>query len=350
MHTQGWPEAELEFASHCPVCGGEDRSLLYTGLTDKVFGVAPGKWTLFKCNDCSSAWLDPRPSITSIGAAYESYYTHSSVDHPIVRRKGLIRSFLHDCMNDYRNARHGLQRSPTNSFGRWLVPLIPSLRAAVDAQCRHLPPLPDDGGRVLDIGFGNGGFLRLATEAGWDAEGIDFDARAVENAAAAGLKVMEGGVSALSCLADNTYDVVTLCHVIEHVHEPNRLLKEVFRLLKPEGIVWIDTPNLKSLGHRWFGQHWRDLDPPRHLVLFNYSSLVDSLRLAGFSNAKRYWRGLSVFDVLPVSEALANGADPTKASRNGKPSLGDIIAELREMIVEEEREFITLTAKKSSSQ
>ena len=133
-----WPEDDLEGVPNCPVCGGCDRELLHQDLTDRVFRVAPGVWTLYRCCGCRSAWLDPRPTPRSIGRAYASYYTHDDHDHPIVRRRGVIRRFLHDAINGYMNSRYQVQREPALSLGRWLIPLLPSLKTAVDADFRHL--------------------------------------------------------------------------------------------------------------------------------------------------------------------------------------------------------------------
>lgn len=340
-----WPSDALESVPACPVCGSVQHQVLYEGLRDRVFQVAPGAWSLYRCLRCKSAWLNPRPSPSSISRAYASYYTHDPNDHPIVRRKGRLRSFIHDAMNDYRNDRYGLKRHPTIKAGRWLIPLLPSLRAAVDAQCRHLPHPPQGGGRLLDVGFGNGGFLKLATEMGWRAEGIDFDPDAVAVARSRGLNVRCVGADTFE--DDNAiYDVITISHVIEHLHDPIALLYTLFRLLKPAGLLWLDTPNLDSKGHRRFGRHWRDLDPPRHLVLFGGHTLISTLRDCGFIDIRRRWRGLSVFDVFPVSEALERAAHPTRASREGRPPVREILAELDEMIHPKAREFITLTARK----
>jgi 2-polyprenyl-3-methyl-5-hydroxy-6-metoxy-1,4-benzoquinol methylase len=310
-----------------------------------VFGVAPGNWALYRCANCESAWLDPRPTRETIGMAYTGYYTHEQNYHPIVRRKGVLRTFLHDALNDYRNERYGLNRSPANKLGHWLIPLLPSLRAAVDADCRHLPSPPADGGRLLDVGFGNGGFLRLAGEMGWNAEGIDFDPKAVEIAREQGLKVHCSSAEDLKGESAK-YDVITLSHVIEHVYNPVELMGELYRLLKPGGLLWLDTPNLNSKGYSKYGHNWRDLDPPRHLVLFHLISLKNLLRSLGFVNLTQRWRGLSVFDVYPVSEAIANRTDPSKASRDGKPPFSEIFAELHEMLAPQKREFITLIATK----
>lgn len=342
-----WPDNDLERVPCCPVCGCNRRRLMYAGLEDRIFKVAPGQWTLYQCDECHSAWLDPRPTPNSIGRAYASYYTHNPVDHPIVRRKGVLRTAIHDAMNGYRNVCYGTRREPALRIGRWLVALFPSLRAAVDAQCRHLPRLAS--GSLLDVGFGNGGFLKLAEEMNWRAEGIDFDPGAVAAARSRGLNVRHVNASAME-LPQSSYDVITISHVIEHVHEPVRLLEGLFKALKPGGMLWLDTPNLDGKGHQRFGPNWRDLDPPRHLILFGGDTLFDVLRRCGFVDLRRRWRGLSVFDVYPASEALERDGDPLKNSRQGRPPLREICAELNEMTVPKRREFITLTARKPGAE
>lgn len=340
-----WPVEGLEEASSCPVCRGSERHILYDQLEDRIFGVAPGKWSLWQCESCDCAWIDPRPTRETIGIAYSKYYTHDPSDHPIVRRRGLLRIFLHDSLNGYLNARYGLGVQPSIAIGRWLVWLLPSLRAAADARCRHLMRPPDGGGRLLDFGFGSAGFLTLASQMGWNAEGVDFDPLAVDSARSRGLSVR--CIDATSFQVDSElYDVITVSHVIEHVHDPVALLHELFKGLRPGGVLWVDTPDVWSPGHRRFGRHWRGLEVPRHLVLFNSPALIAVLESCGFVDIRRRWRGLSVFDVFPVSEALERGSDITAASRQGRPPMREIFAELREMLFRERREFITLTASK----
>lgn len=345
MNVKPWPVQDLERVTRCPVCNGMERTVLHVGLTDRVFCVADGEWDIYKCSACSSGYLDPRPTIDSIGRAYSGYYTHSAEDHPIVRRSGRMRSLIHDLLNGYQNSRYKLKRTPELRLGRWLIPLLPSLRAAADAECRHLPPLPKGGGRLLDVGCGNGGFLVLAKQAGWHVEGIDFDATAVETAKARGLDVRFGGSELLNEKKEY-YDVITLCHVIEHIHNPEILLRNLYASLKPDGLLWLDTPNLKSVGARRFGSSWRDLDPPRHLVLFNPGSLEKCLKKAGFSSLERHWRGMSVFDVFSASEEIDRGGIGVGASHRGKPPLLDIFTELYEMFIPSAREFLTYTARK----
>lgn len=340
-----WPKSELEAVVRCPVCRGTERRLLHSALTDRVFAIADGSWNLYQCTNCQTAYLDPRPTPASIGRAYAGYYTHNTEDHPVVSRRGQVRRLLHDLINGYENHRYGLHRRPSLSFGRWLLPLMPSLRCAADAECRHLPPAPRDGGRLLDVGCGNGGFLALAQQAGWHATGVDFDAGAVQACRDRGLDVRQGGIEVMA--GQNTrFDVITLCHVIEHVHDPVDTLRQLHALLKPGGWLWLDTPNIASLGAGRFGASWRGLEPPRHLVLFSPRSMKLALTKAGFRTFRQHWRGLSVFDVFAPSEAMARGASGVNASHHGHPPLRDALVELTEMIMPSRREFLTLSAQK----
>jgi len=342
---QDWPAEDLESVPNCPICGGRERTLLYTDLTDRVFVVAPGKWALYRCGECQSAWLDPRPNQSSIGRAYESYYTHVAEDDVAAQPKSVLVRQLHALQNDYKNMRYGLARHPATIGGRWLVRLLPSLRAKADAQCRHLPRPPADGGRLLDIGFGNGGFLKIASEMGWNAEGIDFDAKAVEVARARGLNVSRASAAELSS-RNEPYDVITLSHVIEHVYDPISLLRDLYRLLKPGGCLWLDTPNLGSYGAQRFGPDWQALDPPRHLALFNPASLRMSLTKAGFKQIEQHWHGMVLFSIYAESAAIARGQCAQDAVGQVVPSLAAIVDELREMLQPSQREFLTLIARK----
>jgi len=345
MNVKPWPTEDLEAVLQCPVCDASERSLLFGGLADRVFRVADGSWDLYRCARCGSGYLDPRPTPQSIGRAYASYYTHDAEDHPIVRRKGRLRTALHDLINGYQNQRYGLRRDSARPIGRWLLPLLPSLRSAADAECRHLPPLPKGGGRLLDVGCGNGGFLLLARQAGWQVEGVDFDEGAVKAARSRGLTVHLGGIDVLEG-QDECFDVITICHVIEHVYSPGSLLQRLNSLLKTGGTLWLDTPNLNSLGAIRFGPNWRDLDPPRHLVLFNAESLCRCLANAGFGSIRQRWRGMSLFEVFAASEAIERGEIGMNASHQGRPPLRDLLTELREMLQPACREFLTITARK----
>ena len=77
-----------------------------------------------------------------------------------------------------------------------------------------------------------------------------------------------------------------MSHVVEHVHNPLELLKGCYQLLKKGGYLWLETPNILSIGHKDFKENWLPLDPPRHLMLFNVDSLQKGLYEAGFSEVE----------------------------------------------------------------
>jgi SAM-dependent methyltransferase len=123
--------------------------------------------------------------------------------------------------------------------------------------------------------------LQSLKELGWQVEGVDFDPAAVQRARTKGLNVHLGTLEDQR-FADNTFDAITMSHVIEHVHRPIALFQECHRLLRPGGRLVVVTPNASSWGHRRYGAGWRGLEPPRHLHIFTLSSLAAICARAGF--------------------------------------------------------------------
>ena len=71
-----WPPEDMENLGQCPICKSTDRFMLYDQLIDKIFFSAPGIWKMWRCENCGVGYLDPRPTVESIGRAYTNYYTH----------------------------------------------------------------------------------------------------------------------------------------------------------------------------------------------------------------------------------------------------------------------------------
>lgn len=339
-----WPEEGLESVATCPVCGAKERTLLYEGLEDRVFFCAPGKWSLYQCEGCRSAYLDPRPTPMTIGLAYQNYFTHKptlSKSYKHLDIKAYIKKSL---ANGYRNFKFGTDFRPAWKIGILAAWLMPYQRANIDSFMRNLPKsMP--GQRLLDFGCGSGEFLLVARNLGWNVLGIDLDSKAVQVARDYGLEVLQGGIEQLINENVGKFDGITLSHVIEHVYEPRVLLEACRKLLNPGGWLWLETPNLDSEGHRYFGSNWRDLDPPRHLALFTNSSLKQLLIDAGFSKIETEPYRPVCNMVFTASDAISRGMDPFGESRPSS-KLGKVIkrAEAKAKQDPYTREFITLKA------
>ncbi len=301
-----WPKDELEPVPCCPLCGSRERTLLHDRLQDHIFARAPGHWTLLRCQACGAGYLDPRPIPSSIGRAYRGYYTH---DHtptaatPPRRWKLALR-------NGYLNARYGYSQRPAIPLPGLVLPA--RLRHKADRSIRHLRRLGPATPRILDLGCGNGSFLSHMQGLGWEGVGLEPDPQAAQAARGAGLAV-EHGVLTDSRFAPDSFDAVTMNHVIEHLHEPVRMLELCHRILRPEGILWIATPNLESLGHTRFGPAWRGLEPPRHVVLYTVDALRRILRRVGFEPAAAALRGMGAGWMYRSSARLRQGDQPLSA-------------------------------------
>ncbi|MGH7779550.1 MAG: class I SAM-dependent methyltransferase, partial [Candidatus Binataceae bacterium] len=140
-------------------------------------------------------------------------------------------------------------------------------------------------GRLLEVGCGAGDWLRIAGDLGWRADGVDFDPDAVANARSTGASVHSGQLADQN-FPDQSFDLILMSHVIEHVHDPIGLLRECYRLLKDDGLLVVWTPNSDGRGHARFGRHWTGLHPPYHLWLLNPMTLDSMARRARFAEAK----------------------------------------------------------------
>lgn len=341
-----WPPEGLEHLNTCPVCGNSGRNLVHRALTDEVFFCAPGSWDMYQCETCRSGYLDPRPSRDSIHLAYGSYFTHADADKTAEQSASRgLRSVRRRWANGYRNWRYGTHAFPASRLGIGAAFLIPRLRRAADSRMRFIPR-HSAGRRLLDVGAGNGSYLVHARSAGWEVLGVEPDAAAVAAARRAGLDVRKGGIDSLTD-EHESLDVITLNHVIEHVHDPRAVLHKAFTLLRPGGLLYIETPCMTSYGHDRFGRHWRGLEPPRHLVLFTWSSLEKLLQQIGFGHIKRLCRP-DVYPTLAMkSRAIMHGENPEAAP---KPPIAErIMDSLRSFHAVADRrraEFITLLAQK----
>lgn len=265
----------------CYVCGHEGK-FLYENLKDRLFNVE-GDWDLIKCeaSDCGHVWLTPRPTNDDIGKLYKEYVTHD-IDQ---RKPTLFAKIETMLQSEELMLACGYESNNTNilvkMYGRFRS-LFGYRLETVESSVMWLNA--SERGRLLDVGCGNGLFLKKMRELGWLVAGVEPDPKAVQVARNQhGLEVSQGTLMDAG-LQENSFDVVTMSHVIEHVSDPIELLRACHRVLKPGGKLVAVTPNIQSLGQKWFGDSCLALDPPRHLYIFSPKSFERCAQKAGFTN------------------------------------------------------------------
>jgi 2-polyprenyl-3-methyl-5-hydroxy-6-metoxy-1,4-benzoquinol methylase len=135
-----------------------------------------------------------------------------------------------------------------------------------------------------------------------------------------------------SGLPTDWYDHVTLSHVVEHFHDPRTALAEVLGMLRPNGRVWIQIPNAAAASLSRFGVNSRLLEPPRHLVMFNPTSLRTLLEQVGFQQIKLLeTQDVAAQDqVICQSWAMEHSMDPNALAGFKIPAeLGPLLARNR---------------------
>ena len=227
--------ADRRRAAACLLCGaGEARHL----VTKRGFEVV-------RCTACGLAFVWPQPTPEELEAFYSSGAYHAEVDEAERRRY----------------------------FARRLG----QIEAAAPRR-----------GRILDVGCSRGIFLEVARDEGWDAVGVELNRHSVELARERGLDVRHGGLASQG-FPDGSFDVVTLFDLIEHTAEPKAALAACHRVLRPDGLLVVTTPDIGGLVPRvTYGLFARTLGawdhptPPGHLVQFSRRTLQQMLAQSDF--------------------------------------------------------------------
>jgi SAM-dependent methyltransferase len=233
----------------CPFCGADHFEGVLSAPDPS--SSSADEFHVVRCLHCGLHYTNPRPSAETIGRHYQADY------RPHVG-----------------NAHHS---RPLRSWYPldWLEP--PAKHAG---EPRRLDPphVP----RLLDFGCGAGHFLVGASRLGWEPVGLDVSEAAVKAIReSTGIRALVGSLPH-DQLAPASFDLITMWHSLEHVHEPKRTLREAHRLLSPSGRLIIAVPNFAGLPRQWFGSCWYGLDLPRHLIHFDPGALQRMLEETGF--------------------------------------------------------------------
>ena len=136
-------------------------------------------------------------------------------------------------------------------------------------------------GSVLEVGSSTGLLLTLFLEAGWDVTGVEPSKKSSEYARNRGIRTINETFEKAVTL--EKYDVIVFNHVLEHLKDPEEVLKKAYGLLKDDGILVINVPNAGSLSARVYKKNWKYLLPEEHLWQFTPGSLRKLLTKQKFS-------------------------------------------------------------------
>jgi ubiquinone/menaquinone biosynthesis C-methylase UbiE len=158
-------------------------------------------------------------------------------------------------------------------------------------------------GRILDIGAGVGDFLAVAKNDGWKTIGIEPSEKAKEIAKTKGVSFVEE----LSQLENNSFDVITMWHVLEHVPNLENQIAELKRLIKPNGTIIIAVPNFKSFDAKYYGKFWAAFDVPIHFWHFSKIAIEKLFSVQNLQLVKVLPMKFDSFYVSLLSEKYKTG-------------------------------------------
>lgn len=268
-----------ERLTECPICRGKQFDLF---LKCRDYTVSNEIFEIVSCHACDFKFTNPRPDSGSIGKYYESqeYVSHSNTT------AGFINKLYHIIK------------------GR-----------AIKNKIRLVEDLEPQNKKILDIGCGTGSFLGAIKNVGWNVTGIEPNSKARKTAIDDfGIRVLEG----LNQIPQEKFSVITMWHVLEHVHGLQAQVKKINALLEPKGLAIIAVPNYISWDAIHYQSGWAAYDVPRHLYHFSPKAIKSLFSENGFEHIQSKPMKFDSFYVSLLSEKYKGSIfGPIKAFING---------------------------------
>ncbi len=230
---------------NCPICNSVYYDIL---LKTKDYDSGRNElFTVVKCKKCDLIYINPQPSEKELGRYYvfDYYGNYGSIFHKIFSIINIF--FMRNKSKEILNKKKG---------------------------------------RILDIGCGDGSFLEYMKNKGWDAYGVETSGPGAKIAEKKLKKNIYNSELKRIKFQKGYFDVVTLWYVLEHVKNPDTMIKEVGRIIKNEGTLVLSLQNIKSLQAKIGGDKWFHFDIPRHLYHFSPETLNKLLKKNGFKVEK----------------------------------------------------------------
>jgi 2-polyprenyl-3-methyl-5-hydroxy-6-metoxy-1,4-benzoquinol methylase len=239
-------------------------------LTVKDYSVSQETFDLYHNESLDMLITSPQPSLENLGKYYESvdYISHTDSQRSL-----------------FEKAYH----------------LVKSI--ALKNKLALINSLQPTKGRILDIGAGTGDFLSTAKQNGWQTIGVEPS----DKAKAIALKKGVSFVEQTSELENNSFDLITMWHVLEHVPDLDTQIKELKRLLKPDGTLIIAVPNFNSFDAKYYGKFWAAYDVPIHFWHFSKTAVKLLFEKEGMHLKKVLPMKFDSFYVALLSEKYKTG-------------------------------------------
>ncbi len=255
----------------CPFCQSGD---IHQKFVVKDYTVSGKAFTIFQCRQCQGAFTQDVPGQDEIGPYYasENYISHS------------------DTQQGFINKAYHMVRSRTLVQKRKMLQSITQ----------------KDKGTIADIGCGTGAFLDTMQQVGWQITGFEPDETARQNAKRL-YNISPLPSPEIYNQPAESFDAVTMWHVLEHVHELHAYIEQVKKILKPNGRFVVAVPNYTSADAAQYQQYWAAYDVPRHLYHFSPASMTQLMKQHGLQviATKPMW--FDSFYVSMLSEEYRNG-------------------------------------------
>lgn len=199
-------------------------------------------------------------------------------------------------------------------------PLAARKRVLYQRRLRRIGP-PTGERRLCDLGCGDGQFLELARDHGWDVSGIEMNPAAAKRAEERGAVVYEGLVEETSDVPAGTFDLVTAWDSVEHTPDPVAFLQAARSLLRPGGLLALTTLNVNSAVARLYRDGW-SMYVEDHFTYWSRQSLAATLGTAGFSVTEQWGAGIGrdfakLANHLPRRRSSSAEVDSSSSSQSG---------------------------------
>jgi SAM-dependent methyltransferase len=268
---------------NCNLCNNDLTELLFS-KRDK-FRITQDEFNVVACRKCGLLYVNPRPTREEMGRFYPETYSWKET----LEAASFLTQWVRKLERGYR---YHLLKDEASKVTRFMG---------------------RSSGRVLDIGCGAGDRLDVLRSMEFETYGVETSDSADYAKDHLKLNVFRGDLFSAN-FPDDFFDVVTLYNVLEHIHDPTRVIIEIHRILKKEGFLIIQVPNKDSLQFRVFKERWAAFDVPRDLYYFGVDTLCSLLGKVDFHVSKidqfmTWWHPptlvLSLFPNLDPQKAWA---------------------------------------------